>query len=344
MLNSLKYFIKKYWVIIVFTLIINIPIICLGTIRTNKEILTKGFTTKFNSVVDVETEYEELGSFSTTAVYDIEKSTYIQNFLASMMKNVEILDISTDSKYGSSHLSQSESYKAAKIQYYSSIYNSIVLAYTEAKKNNNSINIDYKFVGCDVTFYGSNSDFRIGDRIIKINSKENNNVVVTIDDELEFRRVLNLKSTDGDIYTVLRDGKELEIVYDSNDTFGGYNMYEVNFNTISPKCTFKDTSTGGPSGGLLQTLSIYNKLTEFDYTKGLNIGGTGTINYIGKVGAIGGIKEKVPTADDYNIDIFFCPKENYEDAKVAYDNLGNTKMKLVMVETFYDAIKYLKEN
>ena len=344
MLNSFKYFVKKYWVIIIFTLIINIPIICLGTIRTNKEILTKGFTTKFDSVVDVETDYEEKGSFSTTAIYDLEKTTYLQNILASMMKNVEILDISTDSNYGSSHISQSESYKAAKIQYYSSIYNSIVLAYNEAKKENSSINIDYSFVGCDVTFYGSNSDFRIGDRIIKINLKENNNVVVKKDDESEFRRVISLKRTVGDVFTVLRGGEELDIVYDSNDTFGGYNMYEVNFNTISPKCTFKDTTTGGPSGGLLQTLCIYNQLTEFDYTKGLSIGGTGTINYSGIVGEIGGIKEKIPTAKDSKIDIFFCPKENYDDALEAYNKLGNTKMKLVMVETFYDALKYLKEN
>ena len=164
------------------------------------------------------------------------------------------------------------------------------------------------------------------------------------DDETEFRKLVGSKKSDGDIFTVLRDGQELEIVYDSNDTFGGYNMYEVNFDTISPKCTFKDTRTGGPSGGLLQTLSIYNKLTEFDYTKGLKIGGTGTINYIGNVGEIGGIKEKIPTADDSKIDIFFCPKENYDDALIAYNNLGNTKMKLVKVETFYDALKYLKEN
>ena len=343
MLNSFKYFVKKYWVIIIFTLIINIPLICLGTIRTNKEILTKGFTTKFDSVVDVETEYEEKGSFSTTAVYDLEKTTYLQNFLASMMKNVEVLDISTDSNYGSSHLTQSESYKAAKIQYYSSIYNSIVLAYNEAKKDNSSINIDYNYVGCDVTFYGSNSDFRIGDRIIKIKLKDSN-TFVTREDETEFRKLVGSKKSDGDIFTVLRDGQELEIIYDSNDTFGGYNMYEVNFDTISPKCTFKDTRTGGPSGGLLQTLSIYNKLTEFDYTKGLKIGGTGTINYLGNVGEIGGIKEKIPTADDSKIDIFFCPKENYDDALIAYNNLGNTKMKLVKVDTFYDALKYIKEN
>lgn len=343
MLNSFKYFVKKYWVIIIFTLIINIPLICLGTIRTNKEILTKGFTTKFDSVVDVETEYEEKGSFSTTAVYDLEKTTYLQNFLASMMKNVEVLDISTDSNYGSSHLTQSESYKAAKIQYYSSIYNSIVLAYNEAKKDNSSINIDYNYVGCDVTFYGSNSDFRIGDRIIKIKLKDSN-TFVTREDETEFRKLVSSKKSDGDIFTVLRDGQELEIIYDSNDTFGGYNMYEVNFDTISPKCTFTDTRTGGPSGGLLQTLSIYNKLTEFDYTKGLKIGGTGTINYLGNVGEIGGIKEKIPTADDSKIDIFFCPKENYDDALIAYNNLGNTKMKLVKVDTFYDALKYLKEN
>ena len=38
------------------------------------------------------------------------------------------------------------------------------------------------------------------------------------------------------------------------------------------------------------------KLTDFDYTRGLKICGTGTININGIVGEIGGIKQKIHTA------------------------------------------------
>jgi PDZ domain-containing secreted protein len=38
---------------------------------------------------------------------------------------------------------------------------------------------------------------------------------------------------------------------------------------------------------------------------------------------IGGIKEKIPTAFDDHVDVFFCARGNYKDAKEAYDCLPN---------------------
>ena len=37
-------------------------------------------------------------------------------------------------------------------------------------------------------------------------------------------------------------------------------MFDINYDTISPKISVKNTNVGGPSGGLMQTLSIFNKL------------------------------------------------------------------------------------
>ena len=85
-------------------------------------------------------------------------------------------------------------------------------------------------------------------------------------------------------------------------------------------------------------------MIEEDITRGLKIAGTGTISIDGTVGAIGGIREKIPTAMDDNIDVFFCVEANYEDALEAYNSLPcKEKMKLIKISTFYDALEYLME-
>ena len=110
--------------------------------------------------------------------------------------------------------------------------------------------------------------------------------------------------------------------------------------------TLVETNTGGSSGGLLQALYIYNQITEFDITRGLKIAGTGTLSVEGKVGPIGGIQQKILTSHYNNIDIFFVPHftskegDNYIDALKVYNTL-NTKMVLVPVTTFQDALDYL---
>lgn len=341
----MKYLIKKYWIIILFASIINIPIFILGITRTNYSLTLKGDTTKFNSVVSIDTNYVQEGSFSSIYVISMNHSTYLQNIICSYDPIVDINKIST-SENGSSHLSDVESYKAGKIQFYSSIENALMVAYTKAKKDNESINLISSFSGFMVTYYGKNSSFRIGDKIVKIKYHINKNEFkeVEYNAEEEFRNQINSTKYIGDIYTVIRDGKIIDITLTSNDTFSAYSRYDVDYNNSTPKITFKDNTTGGPSGGLLQTLSIYNSLIEEDLTHGLKIAGTGTISYTGKVGGIGGITQKVPTAFDDDIDIFFCPKVNWDDAIKAYNTIPNrNKMKMVCVETLDDALNYLKE-
>jgi PDZ domain-containing protein len=48
---------------------------------------------------------------------------------------------------------------------------------------------------------------------------------------------------------------------------------------------------GGPSAGLVFTLTVYNALTAQDLTGGRKIAGTGTISLDGTVGPIGGVKQ-----------------------------------------------------
>ena len=48
--------------------------------------------------------------------------------------------------------------------------------------------------------------------------------------------------------------------------------------------------SGGPSAGLMFTLTVYNALSAQDLTGGRKVAGTGTINLDGTVGPIGGIK------------------------------------------------------
>ena len=117
--------------------------------------------------------------------------------------------------------------------------------------------------------------------------------------------------------------------------------------TTDPIISINSEQIGGPSAGLMFSLEIYNQLTKGDLTKGYQIAGTGTIDEAGKVGPIGGIGQKIVAADKSGADIFFAPNENgnarsnYQDALVAAKDI-DTKMKIVPVDSFDQAVEYLE--
>jgi len=117
---------------------------------------------------------------------------------------------------------------------------------------------------------------------------------------------------------------------------------------VDPKVKFSSGSVGGPSAGLMFSLEIYDQLTKQDLTKGHEIAGTGEISYDGKVLPIGGIDKKIIAADREGIEIFFAPNEggkkgsNFEVAKATAKEIG-TSMKVVPVDTFDEALNYLKD-
>ena len=94
---------------------------------------------------------------------------------------------------------------------------------------------------------------------------------------------------------------------------------------------------GGPSAGLLFTLTVYNLLTPDDLTGGHIIAGTGTINPDGTVGPIGGVAQKVVGAEVAGAEYFLSPPENYADAAAAASTI-----RVVKVTTAEEAIQFLK--
>ncbi|NEU29485.1 PDZ domain-containing protein [bacterium LRH843] len=116
---------------------------------------------------------------------------------------------------------------------------------------------------------------------------------------------------------------------------------------FTPPVEIDTSQIGGPSAGLMFALEIYNQLMEEDLTKGYNIAGTGTINEEGRVGKIGGAGQKVVAADKAGADYFLAPDEsgdahsNYREALAVAKEI-KTNMKVIPVDTFEDALAFLK--
>jgi len=72
-------------------------------------------------------------------------------------------------------------------------------------------------------------------------------------------------------------------------------------------------SIGGPSAGLMFSLGIYDMLTPGALVGDKQIAGTGTIDDEGRVGAIGGIRQKLAGARAGGSDYFLAPAGNCTD-------------------------------
>lgn len=331
----MKYIIKKYWILLLIGIIISSPLLYLGTAKTDKSIILPGDTTYVDGLVDIDSDFDFDGSYSSIFVISMDHATKLQVLIAENYNKAYVYDMTDDYL----HFSNIELSQMGTIQYESSVQTSIIRAYLEAKKYDDNIVCEYTNKSLCVSYYTKDSPFRIGDEIIKINN-------LSIETNFEdFRNSFNNRKA-GDILTVLRNNEEIEIILDENNihSFGGYRYFNINYDTLFPNVKINYTNLGGPSGGLLQTLYIFDKITEFDYSKGYKIAGTGTMDVDGRVGPIGGIEQKIYTAYQDNVDIFFCPEENYQDALKAYNTLKDKeKMALVMVKTLEEAIDYLNQ-
>lgn len=70
---------------------------------------------------------------------------------------------------------------------------------------------------------------------------------------------------------------------------------------------------GGPSAGLVFSLGLVDKLSPDSLTGGRVVAATGTIGPDGRVGAIGGVREKVAAARGHGAEILLVPLENCRD-------------------------------
>jgi PDZ domain-containing protein len=96
-------------------------------------------------------------------------------------------------------------------------------------------------------------------------------------------------------------------------------------------------NVGGPSAGMMHALAIIDTLTPGEMTKGHIVAGTGTIQYDGTVGSIGGIRQKVVGAEAAGAEYILVPADNYEDALTA----ERESIEIVSIATLQDAIDFL---
>jgi PDZ domain-containing protein len=95
-------------------------------------------------------------------------------------------------------------------------------------------------------------------------------------------------------------------------------------------------NTGGPSGGIIFTLGLIDLLTPQDILAGRKIAGTGTIDGEGKVGAIGGVTEKIIGAKRAGAEILFISQENCGDLPNEVEGI-----EVVAVESIDQVVGYL---
>ncbi len=137
-------------------------------------------------------------------------------------------------------------------------------------------------------------------------------------------------------YAIVRENEERKIL--------GIAITVVYDYVTNPKVKFNfSRSESGPSGGLMLSLALYDKLVSEDVTKGLKIAGTGTIDENGNVGSIGGVKYKLKGAVDSNSDVFLVPNgENYEECMKLQEKY-NYDIKIIGVSTFKEALEELEK-
>jgi len=96
---------------------------------------------------------------------------------------------------------------------------------------------------------------------------------------------------------------------------------------------------GGPSAGLMFTLSIIDKLTREDLTGGRRIAGTGEIALDGSVLPVGGVGEKLIAVRRLGVTTFFIPAGNCAGVRGQVPH----GLRLVKVSKIDDALRFLRD-
>ncbi len=144
------------------------------------------------------------------------------------------------------------------------------------------------------------------------------------------------------VFKVLRDGAVESVTVETVEGSGSVPVAGISVGTgfrYDVDVVYRlDSSVVGPSAGLVFALAIYAKIDQGDLLGSEVIAGTGSMDPDGKVGAIGGVREKVAGAEEDGASVFLMPEENCDD-------VGGlpTSMRLVPVSTLKDAIKALQK-
>lgn len=319
------------------------------------DIITPATTSDLNNVFLVDDTSSLNTSFNSVSVYSYSHISLMDyligkiNPYANISKSFQYYDTSSTSEYTS-----------GSIQKQVSLTNSIICSYNVAKKA-----INYRFSGYVIhTIYkGSDSNFQLGDIVEEVEHKlltpdfTMGDAIGYVEDG-DGQKKVNLDLNKTYHFKVNRKGTSVEfdcspkmfLINNEKYVLFGISFYE--YYTIlssTPHYTIQMPDTIGPSAGFMQSLYLYALLTNYTSDKYKKIVGTGTITVDGKIGAIGGIEQKIIASNLAKADVFFAPDgkegtsehQNYLDALNQYNKLINPSFELIGVETIEDAINYL---
>jgi Lon-like protease len=100
-----------------------------------------------------------------------------------------------------------------------------------------------------------------------------------------------------------------------------------------------ENNIGGPSAGLMFTLSIIDKLTPEDLTAGRRIAGTGEIALDGSVLGVGGVAEKLIAVRRLGVTTFLIPADNCASVRGQIPD----GLRLVKVSKVDEALRFLRD-
>ena len=256
------------------------------------------------------------------------KGNIVTVLLSKIIKTWDLYEISNQQV---SDEDAKDIYIRNKVMLENSIQNATLVAYKEANKK-----IEIKETKNIVIATAKDNGIEIGDEIIEV---DNTPVIdiTTIKKYLETK-----KENDIVKIKIKRNGKtkEIPITLDKTKVIGIAMITNYEYETEDELNINFKSGEGGSSGGLVLALGIYSEITGIDLLKGRNVAGTGTIDALGNVGEIDGVKYKIAGAVKNKMDVILVSPYNYEEAKKVIKE-NNYKIELVKVSTFKEAIEYL---
>lgn len=352
----MKKLIKEYWGFFLILIVIDVFMITSLFIKLNYDITTPASITKVSNVITVNDNTSS--NINTVSVYSYSRVNILDYLIAKINPYAEI-----EETYQYSVTDYNLVYSSGVIQKKVSIYNAIIAGYRQAGYNDIIDENSFKGYIIHTLYSYAPKELKIGDIIIEFN----NQTLLGLTGKNEFseqvKSILYEKDKEYPI-TILRNGEKMTFNISTKYSYllenvryasFGIATYEYvipkNLDTI-PEYSWSYGDSIGPSGGLMQSLYVYESLKGNILTKNLKIVGTGTVDAYGNAGAIGGIYQKVITANLSKADLFIIPvssmdenvykkEQNYIDAMRAYQQLGDTNMKIIVASSLEDIIDYL---
>ena len=319
-----------------YLIILAIPYLFIAfllTYRIDYRITTPGDTSVVGDYVELDAEtYTQQNPVTSIYVMGLDRVTFFQ-FITSTFDERHDISALPESRQ---HVSDSANFQSGQVARNTSIDASFItsleaLGMQIEYEEQRIVNLIYDY---------ARGDLEIGDIVLEVNGSE------------DIDEALSEAECGEHAFTVKRDGETMEITQERFERDGecvfGFNMrtyYDITDAEVP--LSVRGTLVGGPSGGIMQTLHIYNALSEEDLTKDIRMTGTGTINIDGSIGSVGGVRQKVFTADRKGYDVFFVPmregatNDNYQQALRAKEELDESDLEIVGVEHFTDAINWL---